>query len=306
MKYSSEIIETINLECEVNKIRLDVFLSEATGKSRSQISGIIDDGFVRVNGIVSGKSAKLKAGDSVEAQFPAEEEMSIEPENIPIDVIYDCDDFAVINKQAGLTVHPAPGCLHGTLVNALAFHYNITDDNDIRPGIVHRLDKDTSGLILVAKHRDAREQLSKLFQDREIDKRYLALCLGNPKHDHIFVDEPIGRSKRDRKMMAICKDGKHAVTEMMVQRKYKNYFLAEIRIHTGRTHQIRVHMKHMLFPLLGDETYGGKRVMNYGIKRQALHSWKLSFRSPFTGKQMNFEAPIPEDIKKLAPDFGLI
>jgi 23S rRNA pseudouridine1911/1915/1917 synthase len=224
---------------------------------------------------------------------------ALTPQKIDFGIIYEDENMLVIDKPAGLTVHPAPGQPDGTLVNGLLYHCSIEDSNDLRPGIVHRLDKDTSGLILAAKNRDAREKLASMFMERTVDKRYLAFCWGVPGTDHFIIEQSIGRHPVDRKRMTVREDGRYAKSEIFVKERFKNTFLAEIKIYTGRTHQIRVHMAHAGFPVLDDQVYGGKQNRGFKINRQALHSWKLAFKSPFAHKDFAFTAPLPNDMALL-------
>jgi len=296
-RFTDNIEDSFEIVAEGDHKRADAFLADETGKSRSLISDLMEQGFVTVNGAPCIKKYKVKSGDVFEIKMPKEEAPSLEPKDIPFDVIHETDSYVVINKPAGLTVHPAPGNFDNTLVNALLFRFNINDDNDFRPGIVHRLDKDTSGLIIVAKDRDSREKLAKMFADRLVDKRYYALCQGNPKWDHKIIEAPIGRHKTNRKKQAVTEEGRDAKSEVWVKERHDRFFAAEIKIYTGRTHQIRVHMAHINCPLMGDEVYGNKSAKGFKINRQALHSWKLAFKCPFTGEDVSYEAPIPEDMK---------
>lgn len=295
----SNIEKTIELNVETGGTRLDAFIAENSDISRSFAERLVTDGCVKVNGVLKPKKYKLKDGDHIYIEVSREEIPELTPVKMDIDIIYDCDDYAVIDKPAGVTVHPAPGHAEDTVVNAMLAEFDITDDNDLRPGIVHRLDKDTSGLMIIAKNRRAREILAKVFADREIDKRYLAVCWGNPKEDHFFIDEPIGRHKKDRKKMCVREDGRNARSEIRVLKRGSSVFLAEIRIYTGRTHQIRVHMSNAGYPLAGDEVYGSRLSLKMPINRQALHSVKLSFTDPFTKESVAFEAPIPSDMREL-------
>lgn len=299
MKFSEETSEVIEFIAEEQGIRLDVLLSTVCGKSRSFVADVISEGLVEINGRIPTKSTKVKKGDHIRVEIPEEEIPTLEPQPVAFDVVFEDEYMIIIDKPAGITVHPAPGSPDGTLVNGLLYRYKIEDNNDFRPGIVHRLDKDTSGLIIAAKNRDAREKLSGLFQNRTVDKRYLAFCWGNPKWDEIIVDEPIGRHPVERKKMSVREDGRAAKSMFIVKERYKNAFLAEVKIWTGRTHQIRVHASHLGYPVLDDNLYGGKHNRGFKIGRQALHSWKLSFKSPFTQKNYEFLSPLPPDMALL-------
>lgn len=291
--------KTINLTAEEDGGRLDAYVSDHTDISRSFAEKLVNQGHVLVNGSSKQKKYKVKKGDIIFIEVPAEPVPDLTPVKMDITIIYDSHYFAVIDKPAGLTVHPSPGHSNDTLVNAILAEFEITDDNDLRPGIVHRLDKDTSGLMLIAKNREAREKLAKVFADRNVVKRYLAVCWGNPKTDHFFIEEPIGRHRKDRKKMCVREDGRYAKSEITVLKRSDNAFLAEVRIFTGRTHQIRVHMSHAGFPLAGDVVYGNRMSLKMPIGRQALHSWKLSFDNPFTNETEAFESPLPQDMREL-------
>lgn len=295
----ADIEKTISLTAEADGGRLDAFIADNSDITRSFAEKLVAEGFVTVNGENKLKKYKVKTGDSVYIEVPREEVPELTPVKMDIDIIYDSPEFAVIDKPAGITVHPAPGHADDTIVNAMLAEFEITDDNDLRPGIVHRLDKDTSGLMLVAKNRGAREKLAKIFADREVDKRYLAVCWGRPKEDRFIIEEPIGRHRRDRKKMCVREDGRWAKSEITVLKRSESAFIAEIRIFTGRTHQIRVHMSHAGFPLAGDEVYGNRQSQMMPIGRQALHSWRLSFRNPFTNEMAVFESSLPQDMREL-------
>lgn len=293
------IERTINIKAQESGGRLDAFVAENSDITRSFAEKLASEGLVAVNGEPKPKKYKVKAGDEVCVQVPREDIPDLTPVKMDIPIIYDCEEFAVIDKPAGITVHPAPGNAENTIVNAMLAEFDISDENDLRPGIVHRLDKDTSGLLLVAKNRDAREKLSKMFADREVDKRYLAVCWGNPKEDRFIVEEPIGRHRKDRKKMCVREDGKFAKSEVCVLKKENSVFVAEVKIYTGRTHQIRVHMSHAGYPIAGDEVYGNRLSLKMPIARQALHSWKLTFVNPFTNETAAFESEVPPDMREL-------
>lgn len=234
-------------------------------------------------------------GDVVKIQEDKPKVISLKPEKIPLDIIYEDDDIIVVNKQKGLVVHPANGNLDGTLVNAIMA---ICKDSlsgiggEIRPGIVHRLDKDTSGLIIIAKNDKAHINLSEQIKNREVSKTYIALVRGNVKENEATINMPIARSLKDRKKMAVSKDGKNAITHFKVLERYEGYTLLEVKIETGRTHQIRVHMSQIGYPIVGDAVYSnGKNP--FGVTGQMLHSAKLSFSHPITKKQLNLEAQLP-------------
>ena len=282
---------------ETKNIRLDKILSRLDDDlSRTMIQKLLEDKKILVNGKVEKASYKTKVGDILEVEEIEAKEIKLKAQDIPLDVIYEDEDIIVINKAKGMVVHPANGNPDGTLVNAVM---NICKDSlsgiggEIRPGIVHRLDKDTSGLIIVAKNDKAHINLSEQIKNREITKKYVALVRGVIKENHATIDMPIGRSSKDRKKMAVRKDGKNAVTHFEVIKRYNGYTLLDIKIDTGRTHQIRVHLVEIGYPVVGDEVYSnGKNP--FGVKGQMLHAKSLEFKHPITGKNMKLEAPIPE------------
>ncbi len=282
----------------IDNERADISCARLTEKSRSYILSLFEKELIFVNNKPAKKSAKLKSGDKIHIIFPDEQLPDLTPVNIPFDILYDTENYAVINKPAGLTCHPAPGNYNNTLVNALLYTFHISDeDNDFRPGIVHRLDKDTSGVMIIAKNTEYRMKLSELFLERNIIKKYTALCHGTPKFMEKLVEAPIGRDKYNRQKMAVREDGKMAVSRFKVLEKYKRAFLTEVTIYTGRTHQIRVHAAHISHPLIGDTLYGGKEL--YGFQRQALHSSFIEFSEPVTNKPISISLQLPEDMVKL-------
>lgn len=284
--------------CDMDGERVDTCAARLSGSTRSLISGLMESDHILLNGKLPKKSGKVKPGDTINITFPPERVINLTPKDIPFGIVIDKPDYAVIDKPAGLTVHPAPGHYDDTLVNALLFAFAIEDeDNGFRPGIVHRLDKDTSGLLVIAKNGTMRAKLSKLFGDRAVDKRYLAVCHGLPKFEEMTVDAPIGRDPRNRKRMTIIESGRNAKSIFKVIKRYKDSFLAEVQILTGRTHQIRVHSKYIGHPIIGDELYGGKAL--HGFTRQALHSSQLEFEDPDTEELIKATAPLPDDMQAL-------
>lgn len=270
--------------------------------SRSMVQKLIEQKNIKVNGKETKHSYKLKLNDEIEIFVPEAKEINLKAQDIPLNVIYEDNDIIVINKPKGMVVHPANGNPDGTLVNAVM---NKCKDSlsgiggEIRPGIVHRLDKDTSGAIIVAKNDKAHIALSEQLKNHEVKKTYLALVRGIIKENEATINMPIARSKKDRKKMDVDKDGKEAITHFKVLGKYKNkYTLLQINLETGRTHQIRVHLSHIGYPIIGDEVYSnGKNEWN--VSGQCLHAWKLEFIHPITGKKISLEAEIPEYLKNI-------
>ncbi len=277
-------------------IRLDVLMTGGT-LSRSRAASLIEEGQVLVDGnIVTKPSFKAPAGALVEAVLPPVRETETLPEDIPLDIVYEDDTLAVINKPAGLVVHPAAGNESGTLVNALLYHLSSLSGigGEQRPGIVHRLDKDTSGLMLVAKNDQAHLSLSGQLEARTIEKHYHAVVLGHMKEASGSVEKPIGRDPKDRKKRAVVPDGRYALTDWLVlEERGSCATLLDLRIHTGRTHQIRVHMSSIGHPVLGDPLYGSKRGPR--ADRLMLHAYSISFDHPKTGERMTFTQPAPFD-----------
>ncbi|MEK3788166.1 RluA family pseudouridine synthase [Paenibacillus sp. FSL K6-1230] len=295
----STVQELLAWIAEESKTRIDKFIAEQLPDvSRSQVQLWIGDGKVLVNGQAVKSNYKLNIGDHIELSVPEPEAVDLQPEPIPIEVVYEDRDVIVVNKQRGLVVHPAPGHSSGTLVNALMYHCKDLSgiNGELRPGIVHRIDKDTSGLLMAAKNDKAHASLAAQLKDHSVTRRYLALVHGNLSHDQGTVDAPIGRDTNDRKMFAVTeRNSKHAVTHFMVLERFGDYTLLELKLETGRTHQIRVHMKFIGHPLVGDPMYG----RNKGIRMdgQALHAAVLGFVHPSSGEYLEFSAPLPEDIE---------
>ena len=282
--------------------RLDLFLlDKLNGVPRSQIKKSIDDNLVLVNGKVATKSGvKVKNGDKIDFELEEKKELSATPEDIDLDIVFENDNLLVINKPQGLCVHPAVGNYSGTLVNALAYHVkNLSDINgEYRPGIVHRLDKDTSGLLIVAKNNIAHENLAKQIKTKVCKRYYIALLEGNLKQDEGTVETFLARSEKDRKKYEVSVNkGKYAITNYKVLKRYQGYSLVEFELKTGRTHQIRVHAKYLGHPVVGDRTYGFNK--NYkDLKGQLLHAYKLKFYEPTTNEELNFEVDLPDYFKK--------
>lgn len=282
--------------------RIDKFVTDSlTGDtSRSQIQLWIKDGHVTVNGQTVKPNFKLSANDHVELRTPEPTELQIAPEPIPLDVVYEDQDVIVVNKPRGMVVHPAPGHYTGTLVNALLHHCrDLSGINGVlRPGIVHRIDKDTSGLLMAAKNDMAHAALAKQLKDHSVTRKYIAVVHGNVSHDQGTIDAPIGRDAADRKMFTVTdKNSKHAITHFIVLDRLANYTVLQLKLETGRTHQIRVHMKYIGHPLVGDPMYG--RSKGNPIDGQALHAGVLGFVHPRTGEYLEFEADMPDDMKHL-------
>lgn len=279
--------------------RIDAFICEQLdGITRSMVQNWIEQGHVTlVSGKTVKKNYKVSAGDEVIVQVPEPQSVEIEPENIPIDIVYEDEDIIVVNKARGMVVHPAVGNWNGTLVNALMYHCGdrLSGINgEIRPGIVHRIDKDTSGLLVVAKNDLAHQSLAEQIACHSATREYQAIVVGAPREDQGTIDQPIGRHKVDRKKMAIVPDGRHAVTHYQVLKRFRGYSLLAFQLETGRTHQIRVHMASIGHPIIGDPLYGLKKDRFSSLDGQCLHAWRLSLDHPRTGERMVFEAPLPE------------
>ena len=277
--------------------RIDSYLSNKDNEiSRVAVQRLIKNDKILVNGKSTKASYKVQKNDSIKVEEEKPKEILLKPQDIPVEIIYEDKDIIVVNKPKGMVVHPANGNPDGTLVNSLM---SICKDSlsgiggEIRPGIVHRLDKDTSGVIVVAKNDKAHISLSEQIKNHEVEKTYIALVKGVVKANEATIDMPIGRSTKDRKKMAVTKTGKNAITHFKVIKRFHNYTLLEVKIETGRTHQIRVHLSQIGYPIVGDTTYSnGKN--EWGIKGQCLHAKSLKFKHPITGKEMFLEAKMPE------------
>lgn len=282
--------------------RCDVYIAEnTTDLSRSFIKKLFENGEVFVNGKTAKPSLKLKEGDVIEFSLPEVKKLDVEAQDIPIDIVYEDSDLLVINKARGMVVHPAAGNEDGTLVNALMHHCgdNLSGINGVmRPGIVHRIDKDTTGMLVVAKNDSAHQSLTDQLSDRSLSRTYYAIVHGNIKEDSFTVDAPIARDTKDRKKMAIArKDGRDAVTHVTVLERFGKYTYIKCKLQTGRTHQIRVHTKYIGHPILGDKTYGLKKE-EFSLAGQLLHAGEIGFIHPKSGEKVSFSAPLPDDFSE--------
>lgn len=298
----------LNVDEDFKGKRIDVFLQKnISDKSRAFIQKLIDDKNISVNNKICTKSSlKLKGNEIIEVFIPEEIPKEILPENIPLNIVYEDNDIAIINKPANLTVHPAQDVISGTLVNGLLFHFstlaNIETDK-IRPGIVHRLDKNTSGLIVIAKTNIAYEKLIDKFKTKDIRKTYLAICKGNFKEKSGRIENLIGRDPNERKRMAVVEiNGKPAISNYEVIDEVQDFSLVKVNIETGRTHQIRVHMKYLNHPILGDDTYGSPSKL---ATRQMLHAYLLEFSHPITDEKLKIFGNLPEDFLEVAKKLKL-
>jgi 23S rRNA pseudouridine1911/1915/1917 synthase len=299
--------------------RLDAYLStRIEGWSRGRLQRLIEDGDVLVGGRTAKPAHKVRANEEIEVELTPLPSRSFLPEDIPLDIIYEDDDLIVVNKPAGLVVHPASGVESGTLANALAFHFRqlSTKAGPVRPGIVHRLDKYTSGLLVVAKNEGAHEKLADQFRARTVSKAYIALVHGTVDEETGSVDEPIARDPRNRTRMAVLPHGRPALSFYRVRRRYERFTLLDVQPKTGRTHQIRVHLARLRHPVVGDEVYGGGRdntVQDPKLRaqirrlgRQFLHAEQLGFSSPATGEPMQFKVPLPDELARLLEQLEVI
>ena len=286
-----------SLVVDIAGARLDKFVGDRCPElSRTHAQKLIAEGFITVNGRPAKPSLKLSVGDKIDISIPPESSGPLSPEDIPLKIVYEDADLLVVDKPPGLAVHPAPGHPSHTLVNAvLGYLPSLADDDFVRPGIVHRLDKDTSGLIIVARNRPAHENLSDQFKARSVSKSYIVLVKGRLSPESGVIEASIGRDSRNRQRMAVVAKGREARTEYRVLKYFKDYSLLEIRPRTGRTHQIRVHLAAIGFPVVGDSVYG---VVSPLLSRQFLHAGRLGFNLPSTGKPVEFTSPLPADLQK--------
>ena len=298
------------IEKEDASKRLDVFLSEKIeDATRSYIKTLIDDGKITVNLAKVKAGYKLKIGDSIDVEIVEKKPENIVAEDIPLDIVYEDEDIIIVNKPKGMVVHPANGNYTGTMVNSLMNSHkdNLSSINGvIRPGIVHRIDKDTSGILVVAKNDNAHKKLSEQFKIHSIKRKYIALVKGIIKEDKLTIDRPIGRSIKDRKKMAVTeKNSRRAITHISVLKRFysSNVTLIEAELETGRTHQIRVHMAYLHHPLVGDEVYG-KKDSKFKVNGQMLHAKYLGFIHPTSGKFVEFDSPLPEYFSSILMSLG--
>lgn len=279
---------------ETSNQRIDQYLSEQLEYSRSKIQEMIKKSLILVNDKNIKSSYTLKENDEVFVGEPEVEQMDINPEEMDIDIVYEDDDVIVVNKANGVVVHPAVGNYHGTLVNGLLYHSKTLSkkNGEFRPGIVHRIDADTTGLLMIAKNDKAHEVLAKQLEEKTTHRKYLALVWGVLESDTGTINAPIGRDLKDRKKMAIVGNGKNAITHFKVLERYKNATLIEVILETGRTHQIRVHMNYIEHPVINDPVYGRRKIIDK--TGQCLHAMELGFKHPKTGDYLEFKAPVPE------------
>ena len=280
-----------------SNIRIYTYLADYLSLSRSKVQKLIKNKLVTVNGKIVSANYIVKEEDEILVNDDLNYEINIEPENIPLDIVYEDDDLLVINKESGMVVHPAPGHYEKTLVNALLYRFDLQGGEKTRPGIVHRLDKDTSGLMLVAKNEFTHEKLSKMIGNKEVERHYLAIVDGVIKNTSGTIDAPIGRDQNNRQKMSVTDiNSKNAITHFNVLERFKNNTLIECILETGRTHQIRVHFAYLGHSLLGDTLYGTSSNL---INRQALHAYEVEFTHPLSKKKVKYITTVPEDLNKL-------
>ena len=302
-------MENIEIIAAEGGTRIDAWLSaNVPDLTRNAAQRLLTDGMVLVNGKPPKKNYKVNAGDAVTVTIPDIAEVPLVPQNIPLDIVFEDEDVVVVNKPRGMVVHPAPGHPDGTLVNALMYHCGDSLSGvggEKRPGIVHRIDKDTSGLLIVAKNDAAHLALSAQLSDRSLSRVYRAVVVGNLKQDSGTVDAPIGRHPNDRKKMAVTQqNSRNAVTHWSVLERYRGYTHVRCKLETGRTHQIRVHMAHIGHPLLGDEVYGHAKLPEKGLVGQCLHAKELQFIHPRTGQAVHLDTELPDYFKEVLTRLG--
>ena len=295
--------------------RLDAYVAGNSDLSRARVQALVKEGRVLVDGRVARKSERLDVGQCIEIRVPTPEVLTVQPEDIPLDVVFEDPSLVVVNKEAGMVTHPGPGHRSGTLVNALLAHVQDLSGigGKLRPGIVHRLDRFTSGLMVVAKSDEAHKTLSEALRRREIKRLYISAAWGHLSESPLEIEAPVGRSKVDRKRMAVVESGRHATTRFRVLERWLGAELLEVALGTGRTHQIRVHLAHIGHPVVGDDVYGvgwergiGGKARQWALElsrrvpRQFLHAWSLSFRHPSSGEALQFEAALPADLEACA------
>lgn len=292
----------------LEKKRIDTIIQKnIPNKSRNYIQSLINNNYVKVdNKLINKCSLKLKSKQKIEVQFPEEKSLEIKPEKIKLNIVYEDDYLAIINKPSNMTVHPALNNYSGTLVNAILYNFSSLsniDSDPIRPGIVHRLDKNTSGLIIIAKVNDVHEKLVEMFKEKKINKTYLAICKGNFKENTFRLETLIGRDPHERKRMAVVEtNGKIAISNFKVIDEVSNFSLLKVNIETGRTHQIRAHLKFLNHPILGDDIYGSTSKI---VGRQMLHAYILKFTHPITNENLSFLGELPDDFSKTLKTLNL-
>ncbi len=297
----NELVETEKAATDDAGKRADVFLAEKLNLSRANVQKMMEAERITIGSKIVKANHKVKDGELFVVRYQEAVPLQLIAENIPIDILYEDQDVIVINKARGMVVHPAAGNYTGTLVNALLYHCkNLSGINGvIRPGIVHRLDKDTSGVMIVAKNDVAHTSLSEQIQTKSAKRSYLVVVRGNVKQDNGRIETLIGRDSKDRKKMSVVsKNGREAITEYEVLERFGRFTLLQCRLLTGRTHQIRVHLEYLGYPVVGDPKYSPQKIP-FAINGQALHSYELTFKHPRTGEEMSFTAPIPEDMNKI-------
>ncbi len=301
----------MRLVAEASGGRLDLFVAEHAQMTRSAAQKLIEDGHVLVSGVMRPKNYKLRAGEEVCFNLPEPERLAVTPEDIPLDILYEDEDIILVNKPQGMVVHPAAGNYSGTLVNALMSYAGdrlSAINGVVRPGIVHRIDKDTSGILVIAKNNEAHISLAKQIKDHSVKREYVCLIHEGVREDNFTVEKPIGRSKKDRKKMAVVSDGRNAVTHFTVLERFWGATFLSCRLETGRTHQIRVHLASMGCHIVGDPVYGLKKdkiAEQFHINGQLLHAGVLGFVHPATNQYMEFSAPPPEIFQKVLENFRI-